>query len=66
MFGVVASIPKIAIPLAQLPTTNELGAPMGYTLRDDQYWPTGDIVPGHSSWRSKREQAGGGALIEFV
>ena len=25
---------------------------MGYTLRDDQYWPTGDVVPGHSSWRS--------------
>lgn len=43
---------------------NELGAPMGYTLRDDQYWPTGDIVPGHSSWRSQREHAGGGALIE--
>ena len=50
--------------LVRLVTTNELGAPMGYTLRDDQYWPTGDIVPGHSSWRSKREQAGGGALIE--
>ena len=26
LFGVVASIPKVAIPLAQLPTTNELGA----------------------------------------
>jgi predicted dehydrogenase len=37
---------------------------MGYTLRDDQYWPTGDIVPGHSSWRSDRAQAGGGALLE--
>ena len=29
------------------------GPPMGYTLRDDQYWPTGDVVPGHSSWRSR-------------
>jgi predicted dehydrogenase len=37
---------------------------MGYTLRDDQYWPTGDVVPGHSSWRSERAHAGGGALLE--
>ena len=37
---------------------------MAYTLRDDQYWPTGDIVPGHSSWRSDVRQAGGGALLE--
>ena len=37
---------------------------MGYTLRDDQYWPTGAVVPGHSSWRSDRAQAGGGALLE--
>jgi myo-inositol 2-dehydrogenase / D-chiro-inositol 1-dehydrogenase len=44
--------------------TKELGEPMGYTLRDDQYWPTGDIVAGHSSWRSQRHQAGGGALLE--
>ncbi len=44
--------------------SGELGRPMGYTLRDDQYWPTGDIVPGHSSWRSDRTQAGGGALLE--
>jgi predicted dehydrogenase len=42
----------------------ELGTPMGYTLRDDQYWPTGQVVPGHSSWRSDRAQAGGGALLE--
>ena len=26
MFGIVASIPKLSIPLAQLPTTNDLGA----------------------------------------
>jgi predicted dehydrogenase len=44
--------------------SGEFGRPMGYTLRDDQYWPTGDIVPGHSSWRSDRTQAGGGALLE--
>ena len=44
--------------------SGELGRPMGYSLRDDQYWPTGDIVAGHSSWRSQRSQAGGGALLE--
>jgi myo-inositol 2-dehydrogenase / D-chiro-inositol 1-dehydrogenase len=44
--------------------SGELGRPMGYLLRDDQYWPTGEIVPGHSSWRSQREHAGGGALLE--
>jgi predicted dehydrogenase len=37
---------------------------MGYTLRDDQFWPTGQVVPGHSSWRSDAFQAGGGALLE--
>ncbi len=42
----------------------EFGPAMGYILRDDQYWPTGDIVPGHSSWRSQRAHAGGGALLE--
>ncbi len=44
--------------------SQDLGKPMGYVLRDDQYWPTGDVVPGHSSWRSERAQAGGGALLE--
>ena len=44
--------------------SGELGRPMGYVLRDDQYWPTGDVVPGHSSWRSQRAHAGGGALLE--
>jgi predicted dehydrogenase len=48
----------------RLVLSGELGAPMGYTLRDDQYWPTGAVVPGHSSWRSDRHQAGGGALLE--
>jgi len=50
--------------LVRIVASNELGAPMGYTLRDDQYWPTGDVVPGHSSWRSQRAHAGGGALLE--
>jgi predicted dehydrogenase len=50
--------------LVRITASNELGAPMGYTLRDDQYWPTGDVVPGHTSWRSQRIQAGGGALLE--
>jgi predicted dehydrogenase len=49
--------------LRALVESNELGRPMGYVLRDDQYWPTGDIVPGHSSWRSERT-APGGALLE--
>lgn len=44
--------------------TDELGQPMGYTIRDDQFWPTGDVVPGHPSWRSDAAQAGGGALLE--
>jgi predicted dehydrogenase len=43
-----------------------LGAPMGYLLREDQFWPTGAVVPGHSSWRSDRGQAGGGALLEHT
>ncbi len=50
--------------LRQLVTSEQLGAAMAYTLRDDQYWPTGAVVPGHSSWRSERVQAGGGALLE--
>jgi predicted dehydrogenase len=44
--------------------SGELGAPMAYTLRDDQFWPTGEIVPGHSNWRSDIAEAGGGALLE--
>ncbi|HXX91238.1 MAG TPA: Gfo/Idh/MocA family oxidoreductase [Acidimicrobiales bacterium] len=50
--------------LRDLVLSGEFGRPMGYTLRDDQYWPTGDVVPGHSSWRSQRHHAGGGALLE--
>ena len=50
--------------LREIILTGELGAPMGYSLRDDQYWPTGDVVPGHTSWRSDLNEAGGGALLE--
>jgi predicted dehydrogenase len=45
-------------------TSGEHGAPMAYLLRDDQFWPTGAVVPGHSDWRSQRSEAGGGALLE--
>jgi myo-inositol 2-dehydrogenase/D-chiro-inositol 1-dehydrogenase len=44
--------------------SGELGAPMGYTLRDDQYFPTTAVQPAVSDWRSKQELAGGGALLE--
>lgn len=40
------------------------GEPMGYVIRDDQFWPTGEIVDGHTSWRSRAADAGGGALLE--
>jgi predicted dehydrogenase len=42
----------------------EHGAPMAYVLRDDQFWPTGAVIPGHSDWRSVRAEAGGGAMLE--
>jgi predicted dehydrogenase len=54
----------IWLELRDLLGRGDLGAPMAYSLRDDQFWPTGDVVPGHSSWRSDRAQAGGGALLE--
>ncbi len=50
--------------LHEIVVTGELGAPMAYSVRNDQYWPTGDVVEGHSSWRSDRGEAGGGALLE--
>ena len=56
----------LANRLHQLVASRELGAAMGYSLRDDQYWPTGEVVPGHSSWRSDRSVAGGGALLEHT
>lgn len=54
----------LVVRLRELVTSGELGPAMAYTVRDDQYWPTGQVVPGHSSWRSDREVAGGGALLE--
>ena len=52
--------------MKRLVDDGELGAPMGYVLREDQFWPTGDVMPGHSSWRSDRALAGGGALLEHT
>ncbi len=62
--GFQSRVHPIIRRLRDLVESRELGAVMGYTLRDDQYWPTGDIVPGHTSWRSDRAEAGGGALLE--
>lgn len=42
------------------------GLPLGYMLREDQFWPTGSVVAGHSSWRSDPAAAGGGALLEHT
>jgi predicted dehydrogenase len=52
--------------LQRLAGSGELGAPLGYVLREDQFWPTGAVVPGHSSWRSDPSQSGGGALLEHT
>jgi predicted dehydrogenase len=43
---------------------DRFGRAMGYTIRDDQFWPTGAVIDGHSSWRSQSAEAGGGALLE--
>jgi len=40
------------------------GVPMGHVIRDDQFWPTGAVIDGHTSWRSDAAEAGGGALLE--
>lgn len=37
---------------------------MGYVIRDDQFWPTTDVMEGHTAWRSSAAEAGGGALLE--
>jgi predicted dehydrogenase len=50
--------------LRDLVTTGDLGPPMSYLLRDDQFFPSGDFVEGHSSWRHDASLAGGGALLE--
>lgn len=50
--------------LKEIADSGELGAPMGYVLRDDQYFPSSAFHPAISDWRSRRENAGGGALLE--
>jgi predicted dehydrogenase len=52
--------------LKRLVDDGDLGAPLGYMLREDQFWPTGSVVAGHSSWRSDPVIAGGGALLEHT
>jgi UDP-N-acetyl-2-amino-2-deoxyglucuronate dehydrogenase len=52
--------------LHELVTSGQLGRVMGYVLREDQFWPTGDVVAGHSSWRSDPTASGGGALVEHT
>jgi predicted dehydrogenase len=52
--------------LKRLVDDRTLGAPLGYMLREDQFWPTGSVVAGHSSWRSDPALAGGGALLEHT
>jgi predicted dehydrogenase len=70
--GVVAQVGfhsrfnPIFATLNSLVTGSELGAPLGYVLREDQFWPTGAVVSGHSSWRSDPAQSGGGALLEHT
>ena len=54
----------LADRLRQMVATDELGPPMSYLLRDDQFFPSGDFVAGHSSWRHDATLAGGGALLE--
>ena len=52
--------------LKRLVDERSFGVPLGYMLREDQFWPTGSVVTGHSSWRSDPELAGGGALLEHT
>jgi predicted dehydrogenase len=50
--------------LREMVVDGRLGRPMGYVVRDDQFWPTGAVIDGHTSWRSQAAEAGGGALLE--
>ncbi len=52
--------------LKEMVEDGSFGAPLGYLLREDQFWPTGSVVAGHSSWRSDPASAGGGALLEHT
>jgi predicted dehydrogenase len=70
--GVVAQVGfhsrfnPLFVHLRELVVGGDLGAPLGYVLREDQFWPTGSVVTGHSSWRSDARQSGGGALLEHT
>jgi hypothetical protein len=65
MFGIIASIPKLSIPLAQLPTTNDLGALLlgffgGYYARAWLPDPGNDLhLPRRSAARKPRPRAAG-------
>lgn len=52
--------------LHELVVSGEFGRVLGYVLREDQFWPTGAVVEGHSSWRSDPAASGGGALVEHT
>jgi predicted dehydrogenase len=52
--------------LKRLVDERTFGVPLGYMLREDQFWPTGSVVAGHSSWRSDPALSGGGALLEHT
>jgi UDP-N-acetyl-2-amino-2-deoxyglucuronate dehydrogenase len=48
----------------RLVRSGELGPVMAYLFRDDESFPTTSITPHSSEWRSRRELAGGGTLLE--
>ena len=64
--GFHSRVNPLFVELRRLALSGELGAPLGYVLREDQFWPTGSVVAGHSSWRSDPAVAGGGALLEHT
>lgn len=50
----------------RLVLSGELGPPMAYVYRDDEIFPTTDLNPYSSDWRSDARQAGGGTLLEHT
>lgn len=46
--------------------SGSLGPPMAYLFRDDEAFPTDAITPHFASWRSERDSAGGGTLLEHT
>lgn len=48
----------------QLVLSGEIGPTMSYLWRDDEGFPTTQVVGARSDWRSRRSSAGGGVLIE--